>query len=130
MMRPKALDHRCVKAVCDLNIEDMKTQEACGKIPILTLMHLARKKGWKAQLLDYRNSGDTAGDKSAVVGYAAIAFYEPPLQNYDAKERQFLLDLARRTLACVATNPESPGPGVNAGDLRQDCRRRKAASSP
>jgi AmmeMemoRadiSam system protein A len=113
----KELDHRCVKAVCDLNIEEMKTQEACGKVPILTLMHLARKKGWKAQLLDYRNSGDTAGDKSAVVGYAAIAFYEPPLQNYEAKDRTFLLDLARRTLSCVATNPDSPGPGVNAADL-------------
>ena len=36
-------------------------------------MHLARAKV-KPQLLDYRNSGDTAGDKSAVVGYAAIAF--------------------------------------------------------
>ena len=60
----KELDSRCVKAVCDLNIDEMKTQEACGKLPILTLMYLAREKGWKAQLLDYRNSGDTAGDKS------------------------------------------------------------------
>ena len=63
MMRPKNWTHRCVKAICDLNIDEMKTQEACGKLPILTLMHLARQKGWKAQLLDYRNSGDTAGDK-------------------------------------------------------------------
>jgi AmmeMemoRadiSam system protein A len=114
----KELDNRCVKAVCDLNIEEMKSQEACGKVPILTLMHLARKKGWKTQLLDYRNSGDTAGDKSAVVGYAAIAFYEPAApQNIEAKDRQFLLDLARRTLSCVATNPDSSGPGVNAKDV-------------
>jgi len=27
-----------------------------------------------ASLLDLRNSGDTAGDKSRVVGYAAFAF--------------------------------------------------------
>lgn len=32
----------------------------------------------KAQALDYRNSGDTAGRKDNVVGYSAIAFYEPP----------------------------------------------------
>jgi hypothetical protein len=28
-------------------------------------------------LLDLRNSGDTAGDRSRVVGYAAFAFTEP-----------------------------------------------------
>ncbi|MGD1085663.1 MAG: AmmeMemoRadiSam system protein A, partial [Verrucomicrobiota bacterium] len=102
-----------VKAVCDGNIEEMTTQEACGKVPILTLMHLARAKGWKAQLLDYRNSGDTAGDKSAVVGYSAIAFYEPEPQSLDATQRKFLLDLARRTLARVAANSDSPAPDVN-----------------
>jgi hypothetical protein len=115
--KAKELDNRCVKAVCDLNIDDMKTQEACGKVPILTLMYLAREKGWKPQLLDYRNSGDTAGDKSAVVGYSAIAFYEPAPQNIEAKDRKFLLDLARRTLSCVATNPASSVPAVNARDL-------------
>jgi hypothetical protein len=115
--KAKELDNRCVKAVCDLNIDEMNTQEACGKVPILTLMYLAREKGWKPQLLDYRNSGDTAGDKSAVVGYSAIAFYEPAPQNIEAKDRKFLLDLARRTLSCVATNPASPVPGVNARDL-------------
>jgi AmmeMemoRadiSam system protein A len=105
----KGLDTRCVKAVCDLNIDEMKSQEACGKMPILTLMYLAREKGWKAQLLDYRNSGDTSGDKSqGVVGYSAIAFYEPVPQNFGVTERKFLLDLARTTLARVATNGSLP----------------------
>ena len=115
--KAEELDHRCVKAICDMNIDEMKTQEACGKAPILALMYLAREKGWKTQLLDYRNSGDTAGDKSRVVGYAAIAFYEPAPQNFEAKERKLLLDLARQTLTRVATNHDSPGPGVNARDL-------------
>jgi AmmeMemoRadiSam system protein B/AmmeMemoRadiSam system protein A len=113
----KKLDNRCVKAICDMNIDEMKSQEACGKLPILTLLYLAREKGWKPQLLDYRNSGDTAGAKSAVVGYAAIAFYKPAPQNFEAKERTFLLDLARRTLIRVATNADSPGPGINPRDL-------------
>ena len=61
-------------------------------------------------MLDYRNSGDTSGDKShGVVGYAAIAFYEPAPENYAAPERKGLLDLARRTLTCVATDPEDCG---------------------
>lgn len=50
--------------------------DACGKTAILTLMHIARMKGWKGRLLDYRNSGDTAGPKSSVVGYGCYAFYE------------------------------------------------------
>ena len=105
----EALDHRCVQAICDLNIDEMKTQEACGKVPILTLMYLAKEKGWKAQLLDYRNSGDTSGDKShGVVGYSAIAFYETAPENYAAQERKFLLDLARTTLERVATNGSLP----------------------
>ncbi len=49
--------------------------DACGKIAILTLMHMARMKGWKGAFIDYRNSGDTAGPKSEVVGYGCYAFY-------------------------------------------------------
>jgi MEMO1 family protein len=36
----------------------------------------ARRRGLHAQLLDLRNSGDTAGSRDRVVGYAAIAFHE------------------------------------------------------
>ena len=105
----KALDHRCVQAICDLNLDEMKTQEACGKVPILALMYLAKEKGWKTQLLDYRNSGDTSGDKShGVVGYSAIAFYEPVKEIYAAPERKLLLNLARTTLARVVTNGSLP----------------------
>jgi AmmeMemoRadiSam system protein B len=50
--------------------------DACGKIGILTLMHIAKKNGWKGKLLDYRNSGDTAGPRTQVVGYGCYAFYE------------------------------------------------------
>jgi hypothetical protein len=113
----KALDSRCVKAICALDAEQMQSQEACGKTPILTLMHLAKQKGWKARLLDYRNSGDTAGDRSRVVGYAAIAFYAPGKQNYTAEERKLLLELARKTLREVVLNgrlPEMTDEGVPA----------------
>lgn len=50
------------------------TGDACGITGILTMMFLAEKLGLKPVLLDYRNSGDTAGDKSAVVGYGAVGF--------------------------------------------------------
>jgi AmmeMemoRadiSam system protein B len=47
---------------------------ACGRGPIVTLIEIASQLGWTPHLLDYRNSGDTAGDKRRVVGYAAIAY--------------------------------------------------------
>ncbi len=50
--------------------------DACGKTAILTVMHIAKKKTWKGKFLDYRNSGDTAGPKTQVVGYGCYAFYD------------------------------------------------------
>lgn len=47
---------------------------ACGAFPINGLLVAAARKGLQAELLDLRSSGDTAGDKSRVVGYGAFAF--------------------------------------------------------
>lgn len=49
-------------------------EQACGATPINGLLAAVSRHGLKPQLLDLRNSGDTAGDKSRVVGYASIAF--------------------------------------------------------
>jgi AmmeMemoRadiSam system protein A len=104
----KGLDDRCVKAICDLDIDAMTTQEACGRTPILALLHLARQKGWKAQVLDYRNSGDVTGEKDRVVGYTSVAFYAPAPENLSAAERKFLLELARKTLTRVTAGGSLP----------------------
>ena len=49
-------------------------QQACGATPVNGLLLAARRHGLRAQLVDLRNSGDTAGDRSRVVGYGAFAF--------------------------------------------------------
>lgn len=69
-----ALAHRAIENLDVVFMEDRV--EACGKTAILTLMQIAKDRGWKAKLVDYRNSGDTAGDKLRVVGYGCYAFYE------------------------------------------------------
>jgi len=47
----------------------------CGAGAIATLIAACNSLGLtSARLLDYRTSGDTTGDRSAVVGYAAISF--------------------------------------------------------
>ncbi len=48
------------------------TGELCGSPPVTTLMRVAENIGAKVKLLDYANSGDLTGDKSRVVGYAAV----------------------------------------------------------
>ena len=49
-------------------------QHACGATPVNGLLLAARQHGLRAKLIDLRNSGDTVGDKSRVVGYGAFAF--------------------------------------------------------
>jgi len=51
--------------------------QACGGTPINGLLLAARQHQLQPQLLGLCNSGDTAGDKQRVVGYAAITFTEP-----------------------------------------------------
>lgn len=51
--------------------------QACGAMPLNGLLLAARRRGLSAEVLDLRNSGDTSGDRGAVVGYAAVGFYEP-----------------------------------------------------
>jgi hypothetical protein len=51
-------------------------QRACGARPINGLLVAARRLGLAPELLDLRNSGDTAGDRRQVVGYGAFAFHE------------------------------------------------------
>jgi len=49
--------------------------QACGATPVNGLLSVAQRCRLKPRLFDLRNSGDTAGDRSRVVGYASIGFY-------------------------------------------------------
>jgi AmmeMemoRadiSam system protein B len=69
-----ALDRRLLDALLTGDGLGVQHGQACGLLPILTLMEIARQLGWQPHLLDYRNSGDTAGDHRKVVGYAAVAY--------------------------------------------------------
>lgn len=68
-------DKKTIKQILDLDSE-IDHEQACGADGIIILIELAKLFGWKAKLLDYRNSGDTAVDKNKVVGYTSIVFYE------------------------------------------------------
>lgn len=51
--------------------------QACGAYPLNGLLKTVHRHRLEPHLLDLRNSGDTAGDRDRVVGYASIAFCEP-----------------------------------------------------
>jgi len=51
-------------------------EQACGGTPVNGLLMAARQHQLQPHLIDLRNSGDTAGDKDRVVGYASFAFTE------------------------------------------------------
>jgi AmmeMemoRadiSam system protein B/AmmeMemoRadiSam system protein A len=51
--------------------------QACGALPINGLLAVARRRGLRIERVAQCNSGDTAGDKGRVVGYASFALYEP-----------------------------------------------------
>ena len=51
-------------------------EQACGAHAINGLMLCATHHGLGVRELDRRNSGDTAGSRDQVVGYASYALYE------------------------------------------------------
>ncbi len=53
-------------------------EDACGATPVNGLLVCARRRGLHADLLGRCTSGDTAGDRRRVVGYAALAFTPTP----------------------------------------------------
>jgi AmmeMemoRadiSam system protein B/AmmeMemoRadiSam system protein A len=100
-------DQETINAIMEMKPEDLvKTDNrACGTAPILILLELARRHQWDPLILHYSNSGDTAGDRSRVVGYAAIAFFgDLSMEKNDSnprfteKQGQLLVNLARNTI--------------------------------
>ncbi len=77
--------------------------EACGRGPIVTSLLLAAKLGYPTrELLSYANSGDTAGNPTSVVGYAAIGMFdrapEPAARPLSRDAGRALVSAARQTL--------------------------------
>lgn len=65
------------RATIDLVLEMqplLGPEQACGCTAINALLLAAPRHHLSPRLLDLRNSGDTAGDRGRVVGYAAVAF--------------------------------------------------------
>ena len=94
----KKLDDYSIKCILDLNAEGIKTAEIDSPYAIMALIELAKRKKWKAKLLDYKNSGDIIKDKESVVGYSSIVFYEPEVKLFTGEDKKYMEKLAKETV--------------------------------
>lgn len=67
----QAIDAQTVSRIeaCDSALEG---EQACGAHALNGFLRYAHRHGWTVRTLDVRNSGDTAGDRRRVVGYASF----------------------------------------------------------
>jgi len=93
----RRIDAATVQAILGFDA-GISHEQACGATPVAGMLIAARRKGLAAELLDCRNSGDTAGDKTRVVGYASFALAsESP--RYGAEHGSKLLQIARQSIS-------------------------------
>jgi hypothetical protein len=85
---------------------DLRPEDACGAHALNGALAVARRHGLTPELLDLCNSGDTAGDRRRVVGYAAFACRPEasgdvgtPAEPDDARLGDALLARARNAIA-------------------------------
>jgi len=71
----RRIDAETLGAIERLDAGFIGPERACGCHPINGLLHLAAEKELGVRVLNSCNSGDTAGDRSTVVGYAACAVF-------------------------------------------------------
>jgi AmmeMemoRadiSam system protein B len=71
----QAIDRASADTILRL-VPRLDHEAACGATPINGLLLAAARRELVPSLLDLRNSGDTAGDRRRVVGYAAFGFRE------------------------------------------------------
>lgn len=85
--------------------------ELCGSAPVITALIAGKELGAdKIQVLKYANSGDTAGDKSRVVGYASAVIYKykEETRMLNSEQKKELLNIARKTIESYVKDKKVP----------------------
>jgi AmmeMemoRadiSam system protein B len=72
----REVDRRTADRVLALDRRPLGGADACGSTGINGVLVVARARHLGVDLVDLRNSGDTAGSRREVVGYGSFAFYE------------------------------------------------------
>lgn len=115
----RAIDARTADNILKRRLEKIGPFEACGCIPLHGLLAIARSRDLHVELLDLRNSGDTAGPRDQVVGYGsfAVGASAPTLH---PEHRQTLVEIAHASIrrGLGGEGPLRPDPGAYAPPLQ------------
>jgi len=71
--KAKELDDITKLKIESLDFDHLDHKDACGYYPLRGLLMYAKELGLACKTLEMKNSGDTAGDKTRVVGYGSYA---------------------------------------------------------
>jgi hypothetical protein len=92
----RTIDQGTARAILDFSTA-IDHEQACGATPVAGLLLAARHRGLNVELLDLRNSGDTAGGRGRVVGYGSFAFWDGA-PHFTAAHGRSLLGIARNSI--------------------------------
>ncbi|NOY15770.1 MAG: AmmeMemoRadiSam system protein B [Gammaproteobacteria bacterium] len=84
----QSMDGQTANAIETLQPQILSGEFACGFLPVSGLILAARRRQMWPERVGLCNSGDTAGDKSRVVGYGAWLFRERPVQQQVLSDEQ------------------------------------------
>jgi MEMO1 family protein len=126
----RLLDQATAQAITECNAANVTTHGACGGRPVKGLLKIAAKRNLKISLLDIRNSGDTAGTKDRVVGYASFRVDEPeqiekPGAKFNDAQRQHMISVAR---SAIEAGLKSGKPSPPASDQNSDWAQQQGAA--
>jgi MEMO1 family protein len=136
-----SLDQTTLDAILRLDPDGIADEGACGRLPIKGLIDVARDAALAVTLLDHRTSGDTAGPKDRVVGYASLWFEDSGAHGLEIGARDIVLHVANQSIQhgldhgnAFPINPDGYGPplsqpGAVFVTLKQDNRLRGCIGS-
>lgn len=94
--KAQQLDRQTSDHIRALRFDQFGPGNACGCRPIHGLLQLAAQQDYEIDILDVRNSGDTAGSRDRVVGYGAYALYSTTALR--KQHHQTLVDIAANSI--------------------------------
>lgn len=95
------LDTHTLGRILSLDSDGVINAEIDAPYAVSALLAIAKEKSWEPVLLYYTNSGKVTTEKSSVVGYSAVAFFENAKNELTTDEKKALLMLARKKLESI-----------------------------
>ncbi|MEI7484274.1 MAG: AmmeMemoRadiSam system protein B [Ignavibacteriota bacterium] len=97
------IDEHSIECILNFNSGGIRKAQIDSPYAIAALLDLAKRKDWEVKLLDYKNSGDIVSDRSSVVGYSAIVFYEVEKAE-EIKEAEYFTAAEQVSMVNIAKN--------------------------